>query len=341
MPTGLLIGVLLGYFPGMFIVLRLIAMMQKKLVVNRAAMKAPKTRTAQQNLPKPVWPTWMERVRFTLKDTRPSKFGMPNKQLFLMIILAGLVIALAGVFVKWWIIAIGYSMFFVAIIYAVISAKDILETRKKILDNMFIIGSSKGVISNEYADNPNAVIKVLNWDDFIKPTKVEYQVRTEFSDSGEEGFMQAFNQKFGTETAWVPSDDPETGTPGWNYDKGVLTIHAVPPLPTMAPWSEHYVLDPGVAWSFFPIGLGVENGLEIPNPNTGVVENVLGFDVSGEAGKYAKKAGYKMSEKIVTSPMILCAGATGGGKALSTDTIVNILATNTQLNASDAETGCG
>ena len=60
------------------------------------------------------------------------------------------------------------------------------------------------------------------------------------------------------------------------------------------------------------------------NPETGEIENVLGFDLSGEQGKVAKKAGYKMSPKITTSPMVFIGGGTGGGKSLTTDTIVSV-----------------
>lgn len=331
MSTNVLIGVALGYFPGMFILLRILTILQKKMWVDRKAEKAPKTKAAQAALPKPIWQVWKPRIAFTIKDKRPMKIGKkegagpPNRAVFFTMLIAGLVLSLAGAATSmWWLVGVGYFTFFVAIIFAVRTAKPVLETRANVIRKMFEIGSSKGLVSSEYAEQPEAVLKVLEWNDYVKPQKVEYQVRTEFAAAGEEAFLQQFNQIFGTETAWVPSDDPEKGTPGWNYDEGKATFHAVPPLPMMAPWDEHYVLAEGVAWSFFPLALGVENGIELPNPKTGEVENVLGFDLSGEQVKVGKKAGIKVSPSITTSPMALVGGGTGGGKAIASDTIVYV-----------------
>jgi hypothetical protein len=321
----MLIPLILGYFPGLLILTFLVDLAHKKLVIERKMEKARKNKTQPKDLPKRLWPKWKEHISFTLKDSRPSKLPLSNKGLFLAFIGGGLALSAIGGLVNTPIIAlIGYLLWPTAIVFSIRTSKPILETRKSVLKRMFEIGASKGLITSEHSENPTAVITVLNWDDFIKPTKVEYKIRTEFSASGQEGFLQQFNQIFGNETAWVPTDDPEKGTPGWNYDEGKVTINAVPPLPQMAPWSAHYVLDPGVAWSFFPLALGVENGLEVPNPETGEIENVLGFDLSGEQGKVAKKAGYKMSPKITTSPMVFIGGGTGGGKSLTTDTIVSV-----------------
>lgn len=301
-----IIIVTLGYFPGMLILLRLMATAQKKLIVDRAAQKAAKNKDSSKNLPKPIWPIWSERLSFTWKDKRASKIGMTNKTVFTLLILIGLFLAIAGVVLSnYTLIPIGYFTFFIAIMFGVHSAKDVLETRKKILKRMFEVGSAKGLLTQEHSANPAAVINVLEWGDYVKPRKVEYQVRTEFSSMGEEGFLQQFNQIFGNETAWVPSDDPEKGTPGWNYDEGKVTLHSVPPLPGRAAWDARYVDDPAIAWSFFPIALGVENGVELTNPETGEIENVLGFDLSGEQSGVAKKAGVKVSQTITTSPMCL------------------------------------
>lgn len=330
MSTNMLIAVILGYFPGMFIVLRLLTYLQKKMWVERKAAKAPKTKAALASIPKPLWQVWKPRIRFTLKDKRPMKIGKkaggpPNRTVFFGLFLLGLGLSVAGAFTSMFLlIGIGYFTFFVAIVFAVRAAKEVLETRANVVRKMFEIGSSKGLISSEYSDQPEAVIDVVEWNDYVKPQKVVYQVRTEFAAAGEEAFLMQFNQIFGNETAWVPSDDPETGAPGWNYDEGKATFHAVPPLPQMAPWDEHYVLSEGVAWSFFPLALGVENGIELPNPKTGEVENVLGFDLSGEQVKVGKKAGIKVSPSITTSPMALVGGGTGGGKSLASDTMVYV-----------------
>jgi hypothetical protein len=209
------------------------------------------------------------------------------------------------------------------VIYGYKSADKLMKIREAVYTRMFSVARTKLGQNGEYEKNPQSVIRVTEWRDFIKPQKVEFDIPDSFGEEGAEGFMKQFNQLFGRETAWVPSDSEET--PGWDFDKGVLTIGAVPPLPREAPWDEHYVLADGVAWSFFPIGLGVEHGLELPNPKTGEIENVLGFDLSGEQGGIAKKFGLNMSQSITTSPMALIAGGTGGGKALSVDTMIRVL----------------
>jgi hypothetical protein len=331
----------LVYIIVMPIVFRVVpSLVHKKLIIERKAAKAKANKAAMKDIPKPIWPRWSEHISFTMKDKRnlvlkkpkkgtkeePKVSNIQNRQLFFMLWGAGLLVVLVGSFIgSWQVWLSGYVIFFVAMRFGVKSAETLLATRKAVIDRMFSIAKLKLGQSAEYTDNPKAVINILEWNDYVKPQKVELQVPDSFGADGEDGFMRQFNQIFGTETTWVPADDPETHAPGWNYEEGKVTIYAVPPLPQMAPWDEHYVLDPGVAWSFFPIALGVENGLEVPNPATGKIENVLGFDFSGEAGKAAKAAGYKMSGTITTSPMAFVGGGTGGGKSLSVDTLVEVV----------------
>jgi hypothetical protein len=336
---SLAITLAIVYIIVMPIVFRLTAVVHKKMIVDKKAAKIKgNNRAAMKDLPKPKWPIWKEHISFTMKDKRdlvlkkpkkgeePKSSKIQNRQMFLILWVSGLLVVLIGGFTSsWQMILAGYVLFFVTMGFGIGAAKSLLKTRQAVYDRMFSIAKLKLGQSAEYTDNPRAVIQVLEWNDYVKPQKVELQVPDSFGADGEEGFMRQFNQIFGTETTWVPADDPETHAPGWNYEEGKVTIYAVPPLPQMAPWDEHYVLDPGVAWSFFPIALGVENGLEVPNPKTGKIENVLGFDFSGEAGKAAKAAGYKMSPTITTSPMAFVGGGTGGGKSLAIDTLVEVI----------------
>lgn len=338
---NLAIALGLVYIIVMPIVYRVVpSLVHKKLIIERKTAKAKNNKAAMKDIPKPIWPKWSEHIGFTLKDKRnlvlkkpkkgsneePKVSNIQNRQLFFMIWGAGLLLVLIGSFIgSWQVWLSGYVVFFVATHFGVNSAKTLLATRKAVMERMFNIAKLKLGQSAEHSDNPGAVITVLEWNDYVKPQKIEFQVPDSFSAAGEAGFLEQFNQIFGTETTWVPADDPETGAPGWNYEEGKVTIYAVPPLPRMAPWDEHYVLDPGVAWSFFPIALGVENGLEVPNPKTGKIENVLGFDFSGVAGDAAKAAGYKMSPTITTSPMAFVGGGTGGGKSLAVDTLVEVV----------------
>lgn len=322
-PIAVMILVILSYVAGMPILLRLIAFAQKKFFVDRKLANMPKGKAASANLPKPIWGTWRERLKFTRKDDREAKLFGTRKRLYFGLLIIGLIVTVVAAVLKLYLLLpVAYILYFVATFYAIGSAKDVLETRKKIMVKMYQIAANRGVVDNGLIDQPEAVIEVLEWRDHIKPKKAKIQMRTEFDAAGCQRFLELWNQNFGQETAWVPSDDPETGTPGWNFAESIVTIHEVPPLPQMAPWDEHYVLDPAIAWSFFPLALGVENGVELTNPKTGEVENVLGFDLSGEQAKVGKKAGVKVSEKIVTSPMVLCSGGTGGGKSLSINTLI-------------------
>lgn len=302
------------YLIGMPILFRLIAFAHKKLVTEKAIQKMGNNRSAK-SLPKPIWHTWKERISFTMKDKRDMGAGkknadsgakLQNRQMFFLIWALGLAGVMIGAYIGMWqVYTISYFIFFFAMGFGISASKDLLQKREKMYRRMFEIAQSKLGVSGEHSENPQAVIRVLEWADPLKPNKVQFDVPTTFAQEGEEGFLRQFNQVFGNETSWVAFDDVEKGTPGWNYEEGTATFRSVPPLPVMAPWSEHYVVNEKVAWSFFPIALGVENGLELENPNTGEMENVLGFDLSGEQAKYAKKFGMKMGGEITTSPMCL------------------------------------
>lgn len=331
-----------AYLFVMPIIFRLVAFAHRKLLIDQRAqrLRMKGDRQAIKNLPKPLWPKWREHLGFTLKDQRTFTFGkdketgeprtinMTRRLAFHLLCAAGFLMSIIGaIFTSWITILWGLFWFFVAMGFGISSAKPILAERNRLYERMFKIGSKSFHYEAEAADHPQSKVQVLEWDDYVTPTKVRFEVSDEFSDTGEEGFLRQFNQIFGTQRTWVPSYDEEKDEHGWDYDEGVVTLYAVPPLPTMAPWSEHYVLSPEIAWSFFPIGLGVEHGVELKNPHTGEVENVLGFDLAGEQGKMAKH-GVKVSGKITAAPMVMVAGGTGGGKALAADTMIYVVDEN-------------
>lgn len=322
------------------IAFRLIGVADSKLKAKKLEkMSAKRGRAgASKDQPTPAWPRWSERIRFTLKDKRQFVFKKPKKGeepkdtklqrrgFFWILYTSGLALALVGgLMSNWTLILCSIPVFFIAIIYGVQSADELIKTREKVYKRMFAIAQTKLGQSGEYKDNPQAIIRIIDWADYVKPQKVEFDIPDTFGEDGAEGFLKQYNQIFGTETAWVPSDDPETHEPGWNFEKGIVTIHAVPPLPMRAMWDESYVLDESIAWSFFPLALGVENGVEKVNPKTGQKENILGFDLSGEQVKVSQKFGLKMASKITVSPMALIAGGTGGGKSLASKTRVKTI----------------
>lgn len=342
------LGVLAGiYIVVMPIILALIPFLHKKLIIQKKMNRmAPNERSRYK--PNLLGPIWRERLSYTMKDKRdfslssgkkkkdgePSSSKIQNRQMLFILWAVGLVVVVVGGFLSnWYILAAGYIIFFFAVGFGITVSKDMIEARKRIMTRLFEIANSKLGIGQEYAENPGAVIKVLEWSDPLKPAKIEFTVPTTFNaEMGEEGFLRQFNQVFGQETTWVPFDDKETGKPGWNYEEGIATFYAVPPLPTMAKWAEHYVTGEGVAWSFFPIALGVENGLSLPNPETGEVENVLGFDFSGEQTSVAKKHGLKVGGEITTSPMAFVGGGTGSGKSLAVNTLVQVIENPDEIN---------
>jgi len=313
----IMMGVYLIVMPILF---RIIPVIHKKLVIDRKMQKMSGPDRARYK-PNLLWPIWKERISYTMKDKRDfslsgkkkkNKSGEPqtskiqNRQMLLIIWLAGLLTVGVGTYLmNFYVIAAGFIVFFFAAGFAITASKDMIEAQKRLMKKMFEIANSKLGISIEHQDNPANVIKILEWSAPLKPQKVQFEIPTTFGAEGEEGFLRQFNQVFGTETTWVPFDDVENKRPGWDYEEGLATFYAVPPLPTMAPWSERYVLSPGIAWSFFPIALGVENGVEMQNPESGKMENILGFDLSGLQSKEGSKAGLKVGPEITTSPMCI------------------------------------
>lgn len=336
--AGILAAVYVIVMP---IVLRLAAVVHKKMVTDRLIEKAGKNSAALDKIKPPIWNQWRERLSYLIKEDKrlasfgskkkddkeePPESGITNKQVFFLILLVGLGCFVSPSFgTSWWMLAAGSLLFFVGVSVGMSMAKPVVEARKSTLDRMFEIASKRLGQSLEFKKNPGEVIKVLKWENEIDAVRIQFNVPDNFDhEMGGEGFLRQLNQIFGQVRTFVPDDsDPEH--PGWDRSKGVLTIYAVPPLPQIAHWSAHYIDTPGVAPSFFPIGLTVSQkaSLAIPNPETGEVEHVVGFDLAGEQKDYAKKHGLEFDDNIASaSPMVLIAGSTGGGKAMASDTLV-------------------
>lgn len=327
-----LAAVYLGlYLLGMPLTLSLISLAYTRLWIKRRLEKAALKKQVLKNPPQRLWPRLRERVGFTLRDKRSVQLGkntlsFTNQQLFFSIWGLGLVLFLAvAVLGKFILIIPGVILFYSAVIFGFFSPRALLQERRRVLNRMFAIANSRLGASPEYRENPAAIIDIKEWRDYVKPTRVEIQVPDTFSQEGSEGFMRQFNQVFGQQTTWVPADDPENQVYGWDFEAGKVTLYEVPPLPQRAAWQEHYITSEGISWSFFPIGLGVAQGVELTNPETGMKENVIGFDVAGLQGSVGEAAGLKVSKQIVTAPQALVAGKTGGGKALAADTPVLVL----------------
>jgi len=339
---------LILYVIGFPILTWVLALIHKRVFVKRAEEKIIRKRIQGKKAPDPVGPKWWKRFRFTLGDKRQFIFavgkkkqekaagpGLQRRWIWWILWFAGLAAAavtFTGDF-RW--IFWSLLVYFFAFNFAVKSANKIVKHQEKVISKIYEIAQPK--LGLPLQDPATAHVRVQSWRDYLKPDKVEIDVPTNFSESGEESFLKQFNQVFGRESAWVPDNQPPKkddkgndipGQPGWDYDEGRVTLRSVPPLPVRAKWEAHYVLSPAIAWSFFPIALGVENGTTLTHPETGVKENVLGFDLSGQQGKAAKAAGEEMSTRIAKSPMVFIGGGTGGGKAVSVDELVSVIRSN-------------
>lgn len=211
--------------------------------------------------------------------------------------------------------------------FCVKNSKQILEERNVMIENMLTFKKSRMGLNNSKSDvnNYQEEFEILQWDEaLIAPQKIRLYVPITFDELNKEMFMENWSAAFGVGAAWaIDVEDEEF--PGWNTPKGYATIKQVEPLPQMAAWSEHYVINDKVAWSWFPLGIGVNNGILLENPQTGQMEHVIGIDVNGDQLKLAKKIGQIVGPEVVRSPQTLVCGATGGGKALCLEEMVSVI----------------
>lgn len=328
--NALVFGVL--YLFGLPLLVVLYAVLQRKLVhdkqFERAQAKAAKNKVKldPDEFPLPAGAVIKKRLSFAMKDKRPFTFAKKqfsqNRIVVAIVWAVGLALAAISGLVSPVLFAVAAVVFFVAYGIAYYSPAKLLQQREELISGIEEIYQDC-IARGKNPPKGRQAVEVVEWRDLVTPQKIKFFIPKTFSSSGEDGFMTQFNQIYGTETTWVPSFEGDDN--GWDYANSSLVIYAVPPLPRMAPWHERYVLGEGVGWSFFPIALGVENGLELPNEETGQIEHVLGYDVSGKAAKVAEKAGLKMSPRITTAPMVLVAGGTGGGKAHPVDTKIGVV----------------
>lgn len=347
--SNTLIALAVGYVVGMPVLLSLFLAAHYQLVTVKKIEKAaaPKKKNAKKESSSgddrifSLYSILQERLTFLLaedkrllktskedddKDGDSNKVpesGLTNRQMFFIILVIGFLLFISPAYgTPWWMSLIGAFVFFNAIGFASNTAKPITEARKKAIVKMANIARDK--LGNKET-NPDAIVTVVEWDQLVKPLKVNFVIPHTFNEEyGEEPFLRMFNQWFGKIRTFVP-DDRDPKKPGWDYDNETLRLYAVPPLPRIAYFDERYVLGTNgeIAESFFPIGLGIRGGYEVPNPETGEIEHLIGFDLAGEQKAIADEHGYKIASNIAsTSPQILIGGVTGSGKAADSDTPV-------------------
>lgn len=268
-----------------------------------------------------------KRIKFTISDTR--KKPIPFKLIFIGIYLLGSVVSIVGGFLEnWSLLAVSILIAYVAFIFAIITANKIVSERDQVLKRMLELKGSKMKFVNRekgFQPNPSSEFKILEWsEDLIHPVKMYLYMPTDFDILEVDNFLESFNLIFGGNGQWI-SDDTDKVYGGFDFNAGVAAIRVSSPLPKMAMWHERYLNSKDVHWSYFPLGLGSENGVPVYNDELKRTEHVLGFAVNGGQEKLSKKNEVVIGKEVTSAPQILIAGGTGGGKSLYVKTPVKLI----------------
>ena len=268
-----------------------------------------------------------KRIKFTLAD--PRKTPIPFKIVFIAIYLIGAGVSMfAGFSENFSILLIAMIISYVAFVFSLITANNVVKQRDTVISRMLELKGSKMKFTNK--DRKSIVthqseFKILEWSsDLVNPEKMYLYMPTDFDILSVDGFLESFNLVFGGNGQWIADVDDKQYS-GFDFNAGVAAIKVSGKLPPMAMWSEMYLDKKDIHWSYFPLALGSENGVPIVNKETGETEHVLGFAVNSGQEKLSKKNGVQIGPEVTSSPQILIAGGTGGGKSLSSKTAVRVI----------------
>lgn len=261
-----------------------------------------------------------ESINFLIKEDKRATLGMKNKVIIISLYVIGLLATIGLSAMGNLALATLLTLF--PFIVAIVGNKlyaPIRKGKEEIYERIMSVKRDSMGLANRKGDATfDTEFEVTEWKDYFTPVKLKLFIPTNFDSLREEEFLQKFNQFLGAGSRWAPDrSNPEDQ--GWNYTKGHVNLMHMPPLPTKAMWNERYLLNDSIAWSFFPLALGVENGVKLHNDETDEDEFVLGFDV---AGAQSKMKGVQVGDEVQQAPMSLVSGGTGGGKSLSVDTLV-------------------
>lgn len=311
-----------------FVIAKLHKLFFITLKVRRARKR--KQKIDYSELPRPLGPRMLKRVRFAFSDKRglalrpkkPTRFQ--TRWVFYVLYLSGLISSIIAVQLMsftWGLISAGFG--FTALMFALQSADKAIKKRNEITDRIADMAGRHFKISRKPGEPSAKIAKVDEWAEYTRPAYVRIVASRAFEQGAQKSFMEEFNRTYGKIRSWVTDPDAaETMGTGWDHESGIVYLKSKPPLPKRADWHEDYVLNKGIAWSFFPLAIGLEDGVEMPNPETGENVNVLGFDFAGNQADVGKEAGLAVSKKIQTTPQVFIGGSTGGGKAHPLDTEV-------------------
>lgn len=263
-----------------------------------------------------------KRLSFTVKD--PRKSPVPFKLIFFLIYGLGAAVSIVGGFSEnWSLLAVAIFIAYGAVIFSVITANKIVKARETVMKRMLELKASKMKLVNREKGVPNRPeneFKVLEWgEDLVSPIKMHIYLPTDFDILQVDGFMESFNLIFGGAGRWVENDSDEDHK-GFDFNAGIASLRVTPKLPPIAIWHERYLNPETIHWSYFPLALGSENGVPVYNEELDRTERVLGFAVNSGQNKLASQKGFLIGQEITSSPQVLIAGGTGGGKALDSNT---------------------
>lgn len=266
------------------------------------------------------------------KDSKEKNSGIPNKAIVLSLFIGGYVLAIGSVLLSNILLLIVGILFHIITWFVTIALyKPIKNERNDFFERLYSLKrDNMGLTGDKPKDNAidyKKEFEILEWGtNHVTPKRIRIYIPTRFDSIGSESFLEKFNLFFAAGSTWAP-DRSDPNDAGWNFPAGHVTLMRMKPLPKTAAWSEKYLLNDNIAWSFFPIALGSQNGVKLVDDD-GNEEFVLGFDVAGAQSKLAKKKGLQIGNELVAAPMVLIAGGTGGGKSLSLDTIVPTVKTD-------------
>lgn len=253
-----------------------------------------------------------------------SDFSKRNLAIFLYILFLIAPALLSIKFLLYSLIGAILSPFILVSVMNGITKKE-LEQKDSIINRMLTFKrSSMGLVNaNSNVLTYTDEFEILEYDeDDKKPSKIRLYLPVNFDPIRATKFLEEFSIQFGRGRPFE-IDKNDKDFPGWDTDKGVATIILEEKLPDVAMFDEHYLEDPSVQWSFFPLGIGSKGGIPIKNPKTGKIEHVVGIDVDGTQSKYCKKNNIPIGQDITAAPMTLVAGGTGGGKSVAQWNIMN------------------
>lgn len=319
MGLAILFLILYLIFPsGIFMLLRYVKDYLKSYFFGRKKSSTAVVQNVKEGLNQKV----KKRIKFTMAD--PRKNPIPFKKVFIAIYLLGLSVSILGGFLgSWSLLLVAIMISYISFIFSIITSNKIVSEREQVMKRMLELkGSKMRFVNREKGSVPSPAteFKVLEWgDDLVSPVKMHLYMPTDFDILQVDSFLESFNLIFGSNGQWIADDTDETYG-GFDFNAGVAAIKVTPPLPQMANWHERYLNKKEVHWSFFPLALGAENGVPVYNEELEVTEHVLGFAVNGGQEKLSKKNGVVLGKEVTSSPQILIAGGTGGGKSINSST---------------------